>query len=64
MVGDETMKKPLNYTQIHHNEPIYFIQQYWNRELTEHEKNLVALTHDYVRTNMEAEEIKIVDVEK
>lgn len=58
------MKKLLPYTQIHHNEPIYFIQKYWNRELSDHEKNLVALTHDYVRTTQEAEEIKILDVKE
>ena len=54
--------KPLKYDQIQHNEPIHFIQQYWNRELTEHEKNLVALTYDWTRTTQEAEEIKILDV--
>jgi hypothetical protein len=58
------MNEPLKYTQIHHNEPIYFIQKYWNRELSDHEKNLVALTHDWVRTTQEAEAIKILDVDK
>lgn len=52
------------YDQIQHNEPIYFIQQYWNRELTEHEKHLVSLTYDWTRTTQEAEEIKILEVDK
>jgi hypothetical protein len=54
----------LKYDQIQHNEPIYFIQQYWNRELTEHEKHLVSLAYDWTRTTQEAEEIKILDVNK
>lgn len=50
------------YTQLHHNEVIYYIQELWQRHLTEHEKNLVALAYDWTRTNAEAEEIKIIEV--
>jgi hypothetical protein len=56
--------KPLKYDQIQHNEPIYFIQTYWNRELSDHEKQLVALTYDWTRTTQEAEEIRILDVKE
>jgi hypothetical protein len=37
-----------------------YLEDKWDRRLTDHEKHLIAEVHDYVRTAMEVEEIKIV----
>lgn len=54
--------EPLNFNPIYHNQVVYKVQTLWNRPLNDHEKHLAALVHDIVRTEMEAEEIKILDV--
>jgi hypothetical protein len=53
---------PLEYNQISYNEPILWLEQKWQRKLTEHEKHLAILIYRYTRTTQEAEEIKILDV--
>jgi hypothetical protein len=52
----------LNFDQISYNEPIYWLEQEWQRKLTDHEKQLAILIYRYTRTTQEAEEIKILDV--
>jgi hypothetical protein len=44
-----------------HNVVNYYLEEKWDRKLTEHEKHLIAEVHDYVRTAMEVEEIKILE---
>jgi hypothetical protein len=39
-----------------------YLEDKWDRRLTDHEKHIIAEVHDYVRTAMEVEEIKIVGV--
>ena len=53
--------EPLKFDQILYNEPIYWIEKEWGRKLSDHERNLVILTHRIVRTSQEAEEIKILE---
>jgi hypothetical protein len=48
------------FNPMFHNQVHVWLRQEWNRELTEHEKHLASVVHDYVRNNMEAEEIRIV----
>lgn len=56
--------KPLQYNPIFHNAVHYYLEGLWQRKLTDHEKHLAAIVHDYVRTSMEVEEIKILEVFK
>lgn len=50
------------FNQISYNEPIYWLEQQWQRKLTDHEKHLVILIYRWTRTTQEAEEIKILEV--
>jgi hypothetical protein len=54
----------LNFDQILYNEAIYNLEQQWQRRLTEHEKNIVIQTYRWTRTNIEAEELKILEAVK
>lgn len=45
-----------------HNVVRLYLEDKWDRKLTDHEKHILAEVHDYVRTSMEVEEIKIVEV--
>lgn len=55
---------PLQFDQILYNEPIYWLEQQWQRKLTEHERNIVIQIYRWTRTNIEAEEIKILEAFK
>lgn len=55
------MKEPLTFDQILYNEPIHWLEQRWGRRLNEHERNLAILLYRYIRTNLEVEELKILD---
>lgn len=64
VILDSTSKKGMSlikYNQLFHNEVIYWLENEWKRRLTNHEKHLVAVVHDFVRTNMEIEELKIIE---
>lgn len=52
--------EPLEFDQIFYNEPIYWIEQRWQRKLTDHEKHLAILIYRFTRTIQEAEEIKAI----
>jgi hypothetical protein len=51
----------LEFNPISYNEPIYWLEQEWQRKLTDHEKDLAILVYRWARTNMEAEELKILE---
>jgi uncharacterized protein YeeX (DUF496 family) len=53
--------EPLKFNPMFHQVVVYYLEEKWQRRLNDHEKHLVAEVHDYVRTSMEVEEIKIVD---
>lgn len=53
---------PLHFNPILYNEPISALETAWNRRLTEHEKNIVVQVYRWTRTNIEAEELKILEV--
>lgn len=53
---------PLHFDQISYNEAIYNLEQQWQRRLNEHERNIVTQTYRFVRTNIEAEEVKFLEV--
>jgi hypothetical protein len=48
------------FNPMFHNVVRLYLEDKWDRRLTDHEKHLIAEVHDYVRTAMEVEEIKIV----
>jgi hypothetical protein len=52
----------MNYNPMFHNQVHLALEQEWGRKLTDHEKHLAAKVHDFVRDNMEVEEIRIVGV--
>jgi len=54
--------KILTYPEMFHNAVRFYLEEKWDRKLDDHEKHLIAEVHDYVRTAMEVEEIKIVEV--
>lgn len=53
--------EPFKFNPIFHNEPILYVQQKWQRPLDEHERHLAAEIYDWCRTNIEAEEVKVVE---
>jgi hypothetical protein len=52
------------FNSMFHNMVRLYLEEKWGRRLTDHEKHIIAETHDYVRTEMEVEEIRIVGVAK
>lgn len=52
----------LTYDKISYNEPVLFVENHWQRKLTEHEKHLVSLVYQWTRTTQEVEELKLVEV--
>jgi hypothetical protein len=57
----EAIMEPLEFDQILYNEPIYWLEQKWQRKLNDHEKHLAILIYRWTRTTQEAEEIKILE---
>jgi hypothetical protein len=53
--------EPLEFDQILYNEPVFWLEQKWQRKLTDHEKHLAILIYRWTRTSQEAEEIKILE---
>jgi hypothetical protein len=56
--------EPLKFDAISYNEPVYWLEQRWGRQLNEHERNLAILIYRWTRTTQEVEEIKILEVAK
>lgn len=56
--------EPLQFNPLLYNEPIYYLEQAWQRKLTEHEKHLAIEIYRWTRTNIEAEELKILEVQR
>jgi hypothetical protein len=54
----------LEFNPISYNEPIYWLEQEWQRKLTDHEKHLAILVYRYTRTTQEVEEIKILEAKR
>jgi hypothetical protein len=52
----------LEFNPILYNEPIRALETKWGRKLDEHEKHLVIEIYKWTRTNIEAEEVKILEV--
>jgi hypothetical protein len=53
--------EPLEFNPILYTEPIYWLEQKWQRKLTDHEKHITILIYRWTRTYQEAEEIKILE---
>jgi hypothetical protein len=51
----------LEFDQILYNEAIYYLETAWNRKLTEHERHIAVEIYKWTRTNIEAEELKILE---
>lgn len=41
---------PFEYTPIHYNEAIEYVERTWNRKLNEHERNLLCFSYNIGRT--------------
>jgi hypothetical protein len=54
----------LEFDPILYNEAIYYLETAWNRKLTEHERHIAVEIYKWTRTNIEAEEIRILEVVK
>jgi hypothetical protein len=61
----DTMKEEnmsvLEFDPILYNEAIYYLETAWNRKLTEHERHIAVEIYKWTRTNIEAEELKILE---
>jgi hypothetical protein len=51
----------LEFDQILYNEAIYYLETAWNRKLNEHERHIAVEIYKWTRTNIEAEELKILE---
>lgn len=54
-------REPLTFNPLFHNAAINFVETKWNRRLDDHEKHLISMAYDYLRTAHEIEEIHIVE---
>lgn len=43
------MKQTFDYSQIHYNEAIYYLEQKWGRRLNEHEKHVLIEGYKFGR---------------
>jgi hypothetical protein len=55
--------QPFDYAQIFYNEVIYYLEQKWNRPLTDHEKHIAIECYKFGRLVESENEIKILEVE-
>ena len=56
------MRQPFDYQQILYNEVIDFLEQKWQRKLTEHEKHIAIECYRFGRLVESENEIKIISV--
>lgn len=50
----------LHFNPIHYYEPILYLKDKWQRQLTDHEKHIIIETYDFTRTQLEAEELMFI----
>jgi hypothetical protein len=53
--------EPLEYNQLFYNDAIYYLEQRWQRRLTDHEKHIAIEIYRFVRTEQAEEELKILE---
>ena len=56
------MREPLEYNQIFYNEAIHYLENKWQRQLTEHEKNVLIEGYRLGRMVESENEIRILFV--
>jgi hypothetical protein len=61
---EDMVNNVLEFDPILYNEAIYYLETAWNRKLTEHERHIAVEIYKWTRTNIEAEEIRILEVVK
>jgi hypothetical protein len=59
-VKEETMSV-LEFDPILYNEAIYYLETAWKRKLNDHERHIAVEIYKWTRTNIEAEELKILE---
>jgi hypothetical protein len=57
------MKKPFDYNQIFYNEVIYYLEQKWNRPLTDHERHVLIEGYKYGRLVETENQVQIGSLE-
>jgi hypothetical protein len=55
------MKQPFEYQQIFYNDVIYYLEQKWQRKLTDHEKSVIIEGYRFGRLAEMENEIKILE---
>jgi hypothetical protein len=55
------MHTPFEYSQIFYNDVIYYLEQKWQRRLTDHEKSVLIEGYRYGRLVEAENEIKILE---
>jgi hypothetical protein len=55
------MKQPFEYQQIFYNDVIYYLEQKWQRKLTDHEKSVLIEGYRFGRLVESDNEIKILE---
>jgi hypothetical protein len=54
------MNEPFEYSQILYNEAILYLETKWNRQLNDHERNVLIEGYRYGRMIEAEDEIKII----
>jgi hypothetical protein len=55
------MNQPFEYSQLFYNDVIYFLEQKWQRKLTDHEKHVLIEGYCFGRLVEAENEIKILE---
>jgi hypothetical protein len=55
------MNHPFEYEQIFYNDVIYYLEQKWQRKLTDHEKSVLIEGYRFGRLVESENEIKILE---
>jgi hypothetical protein len=55
------MSQTFNYEQIYYNEVIYYLENKWNRKLTDHERHILIEGYRFGRLTEMENEIKILE---
>ena len=58
---EDMVNNVLEFDPILYNEAIYYLETAWNRKLNDHEKHIAIEIYKWTRTNIEAEELKILE---
>lgn len=56
------MRQPFEYDQIFYNGVIYYMEQKWNRPLTDHERNVLIEGYKFGRLVESENEIRLLEV--